>query len=398
MLRKVPAQVALVLVSHSAIALAQEAPVVIAEQPAGVAVAVQKPPSQPQTASAPNAGANVPTLQHAPPAIANTGDDFVLHAALTHSELVRAAVLSYRVESVATKEIMFQRSSADDYVAVVPESDLRGETLQYWITLQLVDGSTVAVFDSEKSPHRVQIVPTATDLNEQALLARVGGRRNVFAATGEYVDFGHSEATATSSAGNTQTQSIRDRYYRLEAAYTYRPLRLVSEFTLRVGLVRGNSPVSTQATDAAGNAVANPYDVGLNYVAPTVRFRLADIVYADGTLLTSVTQDGYSTGAGGALLLGDPYGTNLTLGFETIQVFGTRLYTRTDIAVHPRVRITPIIEVTNMPHASNFGVRLLGETTVRVAPGVRIGVRGGYQARKFDSGGASFGALFAYEL
>ena len=42
MLRKVPAQVALVLVSHSAIALAQEAPVVIAEQPAGVAVAGQK--------------------------------------------------------------------------------------------------------------------------------------------------------------------------------------------------------------------------------------------------------------------------------------------------------------------------------------------------------------------
>lgn len=398
MLRKVPARFALILVSHSAVALAQQAPAAVTEQPVEAVVSVKKPPSQPETASAPDASPQTPTLQHAPPAIVNTGDDFVLHAALTHSELVRAAILSYRVDAEASKDVMFQRSSADDYVAVVPESDLHGESLQYWITLQLVDGSTVAVFDSEKSPHQVQIVPTATDLNERALLSRVDGRRNVFAATGEYVDFGHSNATVTSPAGNTPTQSIRDRYYRVEAVYTYRPLRLVSEFSLRVGLIRGESPVPYQATDSAGNPLGNQNNVGLNYAAPTVRFRLADIVYADATLLTSVTEVGFSSGLGGALLLGDPYGTNLTLGFESIQVFGTRFYTRTDIAVHPRVRVTPIIEVTNMPHASSYGVRLLGETTVRVAPGLRIGVRGGYQARKFDSGGASFGALFAYEL
>ncbi len=397
MLRKTTAPIVLVLLSQVSLVWAEEVPPPPVEPAAPVPVAAASPGNQAAPADAQAAAPEGPTLQHAPAAIANTGDDFVIHAALTHPERVRAAILSYRVADEPAKDVMFQRSSADDYVAVVPEADLRGETLQYWITLQLVNGSKVAVYNSEHNPHTVQIVPSSTDLNERSLLARVDGRRSVFAAMGEYVNFGRSQATDVTANGSTQTD-VRDWYYRLEASYTYRPLRLVSEFSLRVGLVRGESPVPYAATDTAGNSLGFRKDVGLNYAAPTVRFRLSDIVYADGTLLTSVTEIGFSTGVGGALLLGDPYGTKLTLGFETIQVFGSRIYARTDIAVHPRVRVSPIVEVTDMPHANKFGVRLLGETTVKVAPGVRVGLRGGYQARKFDSGGASFGALFAYEL
>ena len=358
----------------------------------------------PPAASAPAAGASAPTappatptVRHAPPAIADMSEDFAVHVSLMHPELVRTAVLTYRVDGAKAKEVSFQRSSADDYVAVVPVTELDGERLGYWITLQLVDGAKVTAYASENDPHQVQIVPTATDLNERALLSRVDGRRNAFTAMGEYVDFGHSQTTNNTSNGTTPT-TVHDWYYRLEAGYTYRPLRLVSEFSLRIGIVRGESPVPADSTGSSSSSSGDPYHVGLNYAAPTVRFRLSDIVYADGTLLSSVTQAGYSTGAGGALLIGDPYGTNLTAGFEVIQVFGARFYARTDIAVHPKVRLTPIIEVTNMPHADTYGVRLLGEATARVAPGVRVGLRGGYQARKFDSGGASFGALFAYEL
>ena len=394
MLRKTTAPIALVLLSQASVVWAEEVLPAPVDLSAAAPVTAAKPSNPPAAADSPVATPDNPTLQHAPAAIANTGDDFVIHAALTHPEQVRAAILSYRVADEPAKDVMFQRSSADDYVAVVPEADLRGETLQYWITLQLVNGSKVAVYDSERNPHTVQIVPSSTDLNERALLARVDGRRNVFAAMGEYVDFGHSDVTASGTTPST----IRDWYYRVEASYTYRPLRLISEFSLRVGMVRGESPVPYAATDSAGNSLGIRKDVGLNYAAPTVRFRLSDIVYADGTLLTSVTEIGFSTGVGGALLLGDPYGTKLTLGFEDIQVFGRRFYARTDIAVHPRVRESPIIEVTDMPHANKYGVRLLGEATVKVAPGMRVGLRGGYQARKFYSGGASFGALFAYEL
>jgi len=397
MLLKTTAPIALVLLSQASVVWAEEVPPAPVDLSAAAPVTAAKPSNLPAAADSPVATTDNPTLQHAPAAIANTGDDFVIHAALTHPEQVRAAILSYRVTDEPAKDVMFQRSSADDYVAVIPEADLRGETLQYWITLQLVNGSKLAVYNSEQNPHTVQIIPSSTDLNERALLARVDGRRNVFAAMGEYVDFGHSQATDVTAAGSTQA-TARDWYYRVEASYTYRPLRLISEFSLRVGMVRGETPVPYAATDSSGNSLGILKDVGLNYAAPTVRFRLSDIVYADGTLLASVTEIGFSTGVGGALLLGDPYGTKLTLGFEVIQVFGRRFYARTDIAVHPCVRLSPIIEVSDMPHANVYGVRLLGEATVKVAPGMRVGLRGGYQARKFDSGGASFGALFAYEL
>ena len=393
---KVTFSIASLLVTETALAAAdgEKAQAMAPSPPTASSLA------QPSTSTTPTAQPEVasPTLQHAPPPIANMGEDFVIHASLTHPELIRAAVLDYRIGGESKKQAMFQRSSADDYVAVVPEGELKGETLEYWVTLQLVSGATIVSFASEQNPHRVQIVPTATDLNEQALLTRVAGRRNVFSVMGEYVDFGHSDATGSTATGSTETQSVHDWYYRVEAAYTYRPLRLVSEFSLRAGVVRGESPVPYNATDSSGNAQTAKRDVGLNYAAPTVRFRFANIVYGEGTLLSSVTEVGYSMGGGGALLLGDPYGTKLTLGFESIQVFGSRFFARTDIAVHPRIRVAPIIEVTDMPHADHFGVRLLGEVAANVAPGVRVGLRGGYQARKFDSGSASFGALFAYEM
>ena len=67
---------------------------------------------------------------------------------------------------------------------------------------------------------------------------------------------------------------VDDNYYRLEAAYTYRPLRLITEFSLRIGLLRGHSPVPVE--EFATRNSEDRFKVGLNYGAPTVRIRLAD--------------------------------------------------------------------------------------------------------------------------
>jgi hypothetical protein len=225
----------------------------------------------------------------------------------------------------------------------------------------------------------------------------VHGRRNSFAASGEYVDFGRSEVQEVGTGGAV-THTVRDRYYRVEASYTYRPLRVVSEFSLRAGVVRGESPVPYQATSLGGEPLGQRKDVGLNYGATGVRLRLTDWFYSDGELLASVTEVGFATGGGGSLLFGDPYGTKLVLGVEAIEVFGARFWSRTEIALHPVVRIAPIIEVTNMPHANHYGVRLLGEVALHLGQGWITSLRGGYQARKFDSGGPGFGAGLAYEL
>ena len=149
--------------------------------------------------------------------------------------------------------------------------------------------------------------------------ARLGERRSVVTSSAEYVVFGQPGDLG----GRT------DRYWRTEAGYTYRPLRRIAEFGIRAGVVRGPNPDPTKP------------DLGLNYGAPSSRLRLGDIWHLEGEFLTSVTEVGFSVGVGSALVVGDPYGSKLSLGFESIQVFGTRLYSRMDIAARRNLVIAP---------------------------------------------------------
>jgi hypothetical protein len=50
-----------------------------------------------------------------------------------------------------------------------------------------------------------------------------------------------------------------------------------------------------------------------------------------------------------------------------------------------------MIEITDMPHADSFGVRLLTDATVQLGHGFSATVRGGYQARRSTSGGVAVG-------
>ena len=154
--------------------------------------------------------------------------------------------------------------------------------------------------------------------------------------------------------------------------------------------------VGVRGGDDGVGVGAERFDVGLNYGAPTVRFRLHDAVHLEGELLTSVTEVGFSWGGGGALLIGDPYGSKLTLGFESIQTFGTRFWSRMDVRANDRFVIAPIVEITNMPSAEDYGVRLLGEAQLEVGSGFAVAARGGYQARLATSGGPAFGATLSY--
>jgi hypothetical protein len=95
-------------------------------------------------------------------------------------------------------------------------------------------------------------------------------------------------------------------------------------------------------------------------------------------------------------MIGDPYGTKLTLGAEGIGIskttyFGSRFFTKLDILIRDWLIVAPSIEVTDMPHAEAFGVRLLGDATFAIWRGLSLGLRGGYQARKSTSGGPAAG-------
>jgi hypothetical protein len=112
--------------------------------------------------------------------------------------------------------------------------------------------------------------------------------------------------------------------------------------------------------------------------------------------LTSVTEVGFSVGGGGALDIGDLHGSKLRVGFESVQVFGTRFFSEVDIQATRRLRLAPVVEATDMPHAGQYGVRLIGDVSYDFGAGFSASIRGGYQAREATSGGPGIGAGLAW--
>jgi hypothetical protein len=331
----------------------------------------------------------VPRLHHSPVPSWTVGETLEIRAEIFEAHLVKKAYLIYQIDGGKLNKTAFLRSERGPYLAVVPADVIRGETLSYTIELELTSGKRVAAFASRAEMHPVQLMSKVSEARENAWLKRLEGRRSVLESTAEYVSFGSTNATVSQQDGTSRQLSVNDGYYRIEAGYTYRLLGPIMEFGIRGGVIRGRSPVP-------GVSDPSKLDVGLNYAAPSILVRVNDFIHARGEFLTSVTEVGFSVGGGGSVLFGDPYGTRLTLGFESIQVFGTRFYSRMDITAGSRVIIAPIVEITNMPHADATGVRLLTQVSYDVGSGWKLTAGGGYQARKATSGGPSIFGGVAY--
>jgi hypothetical protein len=344
--------------------------------------------AEPEGAPAP---ADLPALHHAPQVTARLAEDISIGAVIDRPDRVKRALLVFQGGGTRG-EVEFARSSGPlGYVALIPATAVRPD-LAYAIELETTTGEQLQVFATRAAPHHVTVLDSPEDRREAALLARLQGRRSVVQSSGEYASFGTTTATvpvAGGAPGATQPRQVTDMFYRVEGSYTYRLLGTVSEFGLRAGVVRGQSLVR-------GESDPSKYEVGLNYGAPRIRLRAEDWLHVEGELLTSVTEVGFAVGGGGAVLLGDAYGSKLVLGLEGIQVFGVRGYTRLDLVANSRLALAPIIEVTTMPHADVAGVRLLGEAAIDLGAGLRLDVRGGYQARRFDQGGPTLGGGLAY--
>lgn len=382
-------------------ASAQDAPPPEAEKAQGSEPpAAPTPSATPASASASEpSGAPAPTprAHHAPIAVAKPNEPLSIEVLLEHPELIRSAVIVYKPSNGPTRAVPLQRGVSSAYVAVIPGTAVVAPSIGYTIEIERVDGVRLSAFASRAEMHPVQVIEDRTDARERALLSRLDNRRSVVSAGGEYAQFGLTRGDYAVCPGDTfdcdpslqKTPEASEEFWRVELSYTYRPLRTVAEFSLRGGVVRGRSLVG-------GTLDESKYKVGLNYGAPSVRFRFADAWHSDFELLISITEQGFAFGAGNSLIIGDPYGSNLRIGFETIgfnsqSYFGSRFFSRMDIAATDRVIVSPIIEITDMPHSEHFGVRLLCEAAFAVGGGFSVSARGGYQARDSSSGGIGLG-------
>jgi hypothetical protein len=309
-------------------------------------------------------------IHHAPPSTAKPHEAFDLAIEILSPHLVKKVVVVYRAgPSAPVLEIPFLRSG-EGYLARIPAEQVAPPGLSYAIELETLDGKRVAVFASRAAMHPVQVPDDVDDLRERQLLARVDGRRSLALASFDFVHYGH-------------TEGIDDYYWRSEAAYVYRPLRFVVEFAFKIGVVRGTSPV------APGD-----HKVGLNYGSPSALFRVSDLFHFEVSAVTSITEVGFSGGIGGALHIGDVYGSKLVLGGETVKTFGSRGWARLDIT-RGRLRVSPFVEVGDIPNAKP-GVRLFTEVGYVFANGFNVSGRFGYQARDFANGGPGGGAALGY--
>ncbi|WP_437604891.1 hypothetical protein WMF20_27240 [Sorangium sp. So ce834] len=337
-------------------------------------------------------------MVHAPVSVGKSGEALSIEASFDNAHLVRQAFVVYRLPDGTLRSASFQRSgsAALAYVAVIPLEVVVPPGLDYTIEIERVDGVRASVFASRARMHHVQVAEAPMDAVERTLLKRFGGRRSTASARVESVDFGarppnEPECQASSAEecpdAETSDREVGEHYWKAELSYTYRLLRMVTEFSMRAGVILGKSPEAPKDKN---------YEMGLYYAAPSVRLRLSDSWHVEAELLAGMTKKSFTMGVGGAFLIGDPYGSKITLGFETIGLgsdtgFGTTFYSRVDFPAGDSLSLAPVIEVTDMPSASSFGVRLVGEATLKLSDLFSAALRGGYQSRRSDSGGVGVG-------
>jgi hypothetical protein len=328
-------------------------------------------------------------VHHAPVAVCDESKPLTIDARIERPDRAKRVLLVY-AGSHGVREVPFERtrdSGADAFAAEIPGDDVHAPRLAYAIEVEDTSGARRDVFASRANMHDVEVLEDEDDLRERAQLDRLDHRRSLLTASTEYAYFGTDTSSFTDSSGSPIL--VRDEYWRVDGSYTYRILRSVAEFGISFGVVRGSAIVP-------GAKTASDYDTGLNYGAPRIRFRATDWLHFDLEFLTSVTEIGFSVGGGGGVLLGSPYGAHVTLGVEGVQDFGVRGFARLDIPAGRRFSIAPSVEVTNMPHATDAGLRLLLDTSILLGRGFSLGLRGGYMARNFTEGGFGGGVQVGY--
>ena len=122
----------------------------------------------------------------------------------------------------------------DDYVAVIPGAEIEPPGLAYTIEIERLDGVVIPGFASRAAPFPVVVIEDRTDAREKAAMERLLGRRSVASFSAEMVRFGSTAGRSPipcaagqegCTAGQLVTPVIDDQYFRIEAGYTYRPLR-----------------------------------------------------------------------------------------------------------------------------------------------------------------------------
>ncbi len=333
-----------------------------------------------------------------PPAPAATAAAAISHVPL-NEVLVGAAPLVFQVRDPqlageisvhviraghAELLVVAQRRGAG-YEALIPEAAVVPPGFSYFVTEHMRDGSERPVFAAAGAAHPVRVTRPQELEDELAALAVRGGERSTLLLAGDGVDYGDRQL------GPSQSK-VHDRYYRIEAGYSYSFLTRIEAIRLSLVRVRGQAAL----WDGTAATRVTPTAPGIDYGRAEVTFRGNDELRLRAAVLLGASQRGFEYGGGAALTLGDPRAMNLDLGVESMTTLGTTGHLRLGFLAQERVPMGATVEVSSFPVGDDAGVRLLYDIGYRFGPVTELTVRAGYQGRTSVTGGPSIGATFNY--
>ncbi|MBK8696687.1 MAG: hypothetical protein IPN17_31610 [Deltaproteobacteria bacterium] len=190
---------------------------------------------------------------------------------MRHLERVARLAVRWRPGSAAAWRTAVAVRDSGAWRVDLPAQPITARALDYYVVLELVDGSTRASFASAESPHRVVLRPEESDERELIELTRNRGRRLELTGGGEYTDFGSAPNEGGARCGAASGATCPDHWYTLWGEVRYRFYRRVRSVAVRVDRLDGQTTRSTFEGPRTR-------DVGLVAATASVEFRLVDMV------------------------------------------------------------------------------------------------------------------------
>ena len=314
-------------------------------------------------------------VRHLPPSEALAGNELRLIAVIDDSWVEDGLIARYRWVGTGGDYLSapFQRSSGGGYFAVIPAAAVKRPGLAYYI-----EGARAAHphFASPGDPHVVRVERERSTAWAEEELARLGNRRYSLSVDTELQDFGNTNGT--------------DRYLRGEIDWTYRLVKGLYSINLGFGFFEADTPSGTAPADEVERR-------GYRYGYGGVRFRLRDSVWVDGKASIGMSDEGFSPGGGGQLILGDDWRTCVKIGAEYSSALSYNTWITLQWDTVPHVLMSATAGATNEPRAEiDAGSYVRYEVRYPVSPTIAVTGKLSYGARGNRPGG--FGGGLGTEL
>lgn len=333
----------------------------------------------PVATAQPSAPTALAGILHVPPAGGTAGRQLELVAEAPPTAPTLAAHVRRQGEATFERLELTRRPDGS-WVAVVPSRLATQPALEYYLT-----AGDAAVFATAQAPHALLLTADHLTERRQRDLHRAHGHRSRIHVGAEWVDYGTTKIRFIENP-----TELVDRYYRIDADFSYRLLTYPLE-EIRVGYTRllGKTQSSLcselePCTGEAGYKVGGWFELGL---APVEGLRF------DVRLLVLATQSGFKVGGRAEVRAGVLEGNHVALGAETMADVGQSAHFRLGWGTVPRLPMAATVEITRLPDGDrDTGVRLFYDVMRAVGPNLHLGLRAGFAARNQQTAGYTLGA------